>query len=80
MDTYLGRELDPAIPLILWGRTASEHPQVKKEFAVWYWWKDVGVPFMLQARFPPDTLFLVFEEDWRLFPSTFDPEAGGPGF
>ena len=30
--------------------------------------QDVGLPFMLQEQLDDDILYLVFEEDWRLFP------------
>jgi hypothetical protein len=30
--------------------------------------QDVGLPFMLQEQLEDDILYLVFEEDWRLFP------------
>ena len=30
--------------------------------------QDAGLPLMCSRRFPEDTLFLVFEEDWRLRP------------
>jgi hypothetical protein len=33
------------------------------------------VPFMTQQRWPRDVLFLVFEEDFRLFPPTLEEEG-----
>lgn len=41
-DCYLSERLRPLQPLLLWGRTAAQEPSVKKEEAVWYWWKDVA--------------------------------------
>ncbi len=39
-DTYLSRLFAPAIPLILWGRSASAFPPTPKEQTVWCWWRD----------------------------------------
>lgn len=35
--------------------------------------QDVGLPFMTSPQHHEDTLFLVFEEDWRLFPDDKTP-------
>ena len=36
--------------------------------------EDVGLPFMTDPRWEGDTLFMVFEEDWRLFRAGGEPE------
>jgi hypothetical protein len=40
LDAYLSDTLYPVAPFLLWGRTASYDPPVKREHAVWFWWKD----------------------------------------
>jgi hypothetical protein len=42
------------------------------------WSQDVGLPFMLDHRLDPDTLFLIFEEDWRLEPEEMLDAVAGP--
>ena len=37
--------------------------------------KDAIVPFGLDKRLPPDTLYMVFEEDYRFFPPGEDPDG-----
>ena len=41
LDGYLSGALYPAVPFLLWGRSASYDPPVRKEHAVWFLWKDV---------------------------------------
>ena len=37
--------------------------------------KDVVTPLCLDARLPVDTLYMVFEEDYRFFPEGQDPDG-----
>ena len=37
--------------------------------------RDVLTPLCLDKRLPSDTLFMVFEEDFRFFPEGEDPEG-----
>ena len=37
--------------------------------------KDVLTPLCLDKRLPEDTLFMVFEEDYRFFPKGQDPDG-----
>ena len=37
--------------------------------------KDVLTPMCLDKRLPADTLFMVFEEDYRFFPEELDPDG-----
>ena len=41
-STYLAEKLAPLQPIVLWGRTAAQMPSVRKEHAVYYWWKESG--------------------------------------
>ena len=37
--------------------------------------QEVVIPMMMDARFPADTLFLLFEEDYRFWPQGEDPDG-----
>ncbi len=43
-------------------------------------WQDNLLPFMMDERFPKDTLFLVFEEDFRWWPDENEPLERAKGY
>lgn len=63
---YLGALWDPVPILACYGRNAREQPTCGAKSAVHYGWKDLLLPIMKDNTWPPDTLFVVAEEDWRL--------------
>ena len=62
---YLASVLSPAPVLEVLGRAAEADPQVQRRHAVWYGWSDCILPLITSPQTPPDTLFLVFESDYR---------------
>ena len=64
---YIGSLFSGTPVCTVFGRHAHSDPRAPPRQCVHFGWKDVLLPMMLDDQFPPDTLFLVFEEDWRLF-------------
>ena len=62
---YLASVLSPAPVLEVFGRAADCEPQVARRRAVWWGWQNALLPLTLSPQLPPDTLFLVFEGDFR---------------
>jgi hypothetical protein len=50
----------------VYGRHAASAPTVAPRKCVHFGWRDVLLPLMQDSEFPEDTIFFVFEEDWRL--------------
>ena len=42
---YLSLEFAPLVPLVMWGRAATNVPAVPVQHAVYYFWKDVAWTF-----------------------------------
>ena len=63
---YLAAKWYPMPILNIYGRCARLEPEIRTDVAVYYGWRDHILPLMLSPKFPPDTLFLVVEEDWRI--------------
>jgi hypothetical protein len=64
------------VPVVtVFGRNAKTSPETAARKCVHFGWRDVLLPLMIDAEFPDDTLFLVFEEDWRLNAQTSEAEA-----
>ena len=68
-STYLAEKLAPLQPIVLWGRTAAQMPSVRKEHAVYYWWKESGQFKVLNPKQDVSTGgvdLLFFPMDFRL--------------
>jgi hypothetical protein len=63
---YLGALWDPVPVIAVYGRNAKEKPTCAAKVCVHHGWKEVLLPIMEDPTWPPDTLFIVAEEDWRL--------------
>jgi len=64
---YLGSFLEGVPVITVFGRHANSPPAVNPRKCVHFGWKDCMLPMMLDSQFSEDTVFLVFEEDWRMF-------------
>jgi hypothetical protein len=72
--THANATVEEAVPymqmhatkvLTVAGRSAKVEPVCKPNEAVYCGWRDCLLPLMLCGQVPADTLFLVFEEDFR---------------
>ena len=50
------------------GRSAAIEPVAQRWESVFFGWQEALLPLMLSGLVPDDTLFLVFEEDFRFSP------------
>lgn len=50
------------------GRSAAIEPVAQRNESVFFGWQEALLPLMLSGLVPDDTLFLVFEEDFRFSP------------
>jgi hypothetical protein len=72
---YLSYALRPVRPLVIDGQSARAEPQVALKGrhqqggndVVGNAWIDVLLPYMSDERFPPEQLFLIFEQDFRFY-------------
>ena len=70
---YLATVFQPLQPLVVYGRSARMEPECPGEEAVAWAWRDTVIPLIMDPVFPSDTLFLIFEDDFRF--SKSDAEA-----
>jgi hypothetical protein len=72
---YLSYALRPARPLVIYGQSARAEPQENLRGrhqdggndVVGNAWLKVLLPYMSDQRFPPEQLFLIFEQDFRFY-------------
>jgi len=66
-ERYLASRLK--VPVVnFYGRSAGlEETKCLKQDAVYYWWKDMGIPYMTLPCHAEDTVFFVFESDFRFY-------------
>ena len=63
---YFRHVLKPAKVLKLMGKNRLKDQPVPGSHCVYYGMRDVVFPFILSRNWWEDTVFFVFEEDWRL--------------
>ena len=61
----MGVACAPHLPLAVYGRSAKASPSVHARECVWHAWESQIVPLSVDEQFPPDTVFVVCEEDFR---------------
>ena len=62
---YWRHVMHPCRPVRLYGKNHRMDARVAGSHVVWYGMRDVVLPFIQSEDWHADTLFLVFEEDWR---------------